>query len=65
MSTRRVHRRPHRRPHGGSAKLQVWENTFEFWKRVRKGTLLPEAGTATNDMHKIKFEYVPSRASQH
>lgn len=42
-----------------SAKLQPWENTVEFWKRVRKGTLLPEASTATNDMHKIKFEYVP------
>jgi hypothetical protein len=43
----------------GSAKLQVWENTVEFWKKVRKGTLLPEASTATNDVHKIKFEYVP------
>jgi len=44
---------------GRAAKLQEWENTTEFWKRVRKGTLLPEASTATNDMHKIKFEYVP------
>ena len=44
---------------GRAAKLQEWENTTEFWKRVRKGTLLPEASTATNDMHKIKFEDVP------
>ena len=42
-----------------SAKLQVWEITAEFWKKVRKGTLLPEASTATNDVNKIKFEYVP------
>lgn len=39
--------------------LQPWEDTVDFWKKVRKGTLLPEASTATNDVHKIKFEYVP------
>jgi len=35
------------------------QDTVEFWKKVRKGTLLPEASTATNDMHKIKFDFVP------
>ncbi len=39
--------------------MQPWENTVEFWKKVRKGTLLPEASTATNDTYKIKFEHVP------
>ena len=41
------------------ARMQPWEDTVEFWKKVRKGTLLPEASTATNDTYKIKFEYVP------
>ena len=39
--------------------LQPWEDTEDFWKKVRKGTLLPEQSTATNDMHKIQFEFVP------
>jgi len=43
----------------GAPKLQAWENTVEFWKKVRKGTLLPEASTSTSDAHKIKFEFVP------
>ncbi len=43
----------------GAPKLQAWENTVEFWKKVRKGTLLPEASTSTSDAHKIKFDFVP------
>jgi hypothetical protein len=39
--------------------LQPWENTVEFWKRARTGTLLPQASTATNDINKVKFEFVP------
>lgn len=40
-------------------KLEAWENTVEFWKTVRKGTLLPESSTSTNDIFKVKFEFTP------
>ena len=35
------------------------ENTVEFWNNVQTGTALPKASTSTNDVFKIKFEFVP------
>ena len=40
-------------------KLADHENTVEFWNNVRKGTLLPECSTSTNDIFKVKFEFTP------
>jgi hypothetical protein len=39
--------------------MEAWENTVEFWKNVRKGTLLPECSTSTNDIFKVKFDFNP------
>ena len=39
--------------------LYDYENTFEFWNKVQLGTALPRANTSTNDVFKIKFEFVP------
>lgn len=35
------------------------EDTNEFWNKVQTGTALPKSSTSTNDVFKIKFEYVP------
>ena len=40
-------------------KMEAWENTVEFWKNVRKGTLLPECSTSTNDIFKVRFDFTP------
>jgi hypothetical protein len=39
--------------------LAAHENTAEFWNNVQTGTALPKASTSTNDVFKIKFEFVP------
>jgi hypothetical protein len=35
------------------------EDTSEFWNNVQSGTALPRSSTSTNDVFKIKFEFVP------
>jgi hypothetical protein len=40
-------------------KMEAWEHTVEFWKNVRKGTLLPECSTSTNDIFKVRFDFTP------
>jgi hypothetical protein len=39
--------------------MTEWENAAEFWISARMGTLLPEASTSTNDMFKVKYQFVP------
>lgn len=39
--------------------LHEHENTYEFWNKVQLGTALPRANTSTNDVFKMKFEFVP------
>jgi hypothetical protein len=37
--------------------MAAHEDTNEFWNKVQTGTALPKS--STNDVFKIKFEYVP------
>jgi hypothetical protein len=35
------------------------EDTSEFWTKVQSGTALPKCSTSTNDVFKLKFDFVP------
>lgn len=42
-----------------SMHLESHENTYEFWNQAQLGTALPRSNTSTNDVFKMKFEFVP------
>ncbi len=38
--------------------MATHEDTNEFWNKVQSGTAIPKCSTSTNDVFKIKFEFV-------